>query len=509
MLEISRGSVASSRDEQRQHQLAGPHRRLGDQPPQGRRTAQPPRSDLREPHALAIGYFELARRRVVGRRSDGLVTGWPDSSSEARRAAPKSASASTSSSTDGFGGQHVDAQAVLLGGLGRGRADHRDDRRGVRLAGDADQVAHRRGRGEHDRVELARLDRLAGRGRRRRGAHGAVGRDVVDLPAEVDQAGHEGLGGDVGARQEDPVDRVEQVVVRRPVLEQPAGGLLAGGHQVGVQAPVGERGGGLVADGRDLQAGEGAGVEAVLLELLAHGAHGVDRGERDPLVAALDQPADGLVHLLGVARRLDGDRRHLLGHGAEAAQPRGQRAGLLLGARHQHAPAEQRLGLEPRQRLAQVDDRADDRDRRRRHPGGAGVGGDVGQRGDDRLLRGQRAGAGHRDRGVASRPAAISSAAMSPIERDRREQHQRRVGGVGLPVDPGVAAGHHGHLAVVLGGQRDAGVRRDGGHRGDARDDLEADPGLGAGLRLLGTGGVDERVARHQAYDALAGLGLA
>ena len=85
--------------------------------------------------------------------------------------------------------------------------------------------------------------------------------------------------------------------------------------------------------------------------------HRVDRGERDPLVAALDQAADGLVHLLRVARRLDRDGRHLLGHRAVAAQPRGQRAGLLLGARHQHPPAEQRLGLEPRQRLAQVDDR--------------------------------------------------------------------------------------------------------------------------------------------------------
>ena len=189
----------------------------------------------------------------------------------------------------------------------------------------------------------------------------------------------------------------------RPVGQQPGGGLLARGHQVGAQAPVGDRLGGLVADRGDLEAGEGAGVEAVLLELLAHRLDRVDRGEGDPLVAALDEAADGLVHLLRVARRLDRDRRHLVGHGAVAAQAGGQRAGLLLGAGHQHPPAEQRLGLEPRQRLAQVDDVADDGDGRRRHPGGAGVGGDVlERRGDGRLLGGG-ADAGHRDRGLAGR----------------------------------------------------------------------------------------------------------
>ena len=72
----------------------------------------------------------------------------------------------------------------------------------------------------------------------------------------------------------------------------------------------------------------------------------------------------------------------------------------------------------------------------------------------------------------------------------------------GAPVDL-VAAGDDGHLAVVLGGQRDAGVGRDRADRGDAGDDLEADAGLDAGLRLLGTGGVEERVAGHQAHHAL------
>ena len=92
---------------------------------------------------------------------------------------------------------------------------------GVRLAGDADQVAHRRGRREHDRVEAAALDRLADRRGRRRGAHGAVGRDVVDLPAALDQPGDQVLGGDVGPRQEHPVDRVE---ARRRTAASPRAG---------------------------------------------------------------------------------------------------------------------------------------------------------------------------------------------------------------------------------------------------------------------------------------------
>ena len=229
--------------EQRQHQLAGAQRasrrparrRAGVRRSRRGRTSGKP--VMRAPTGHCV--LDLAARRPAA-RSEGRVTGWPDSSSAARRAAPKSASALDELLDRGVRGQHVDPQAVLLGGLGRRRADHRDDRRGVRLAGDADQVAHRRGRGEHDRVELAGLDRLAHRRGRRGRAHGAVGGDVVDLPAEVDQARDEGLGGDVGARQEDPVDRVEQVVVRRPVLEQAARPTARrDGHQVGVQAPVG------------------------------------------------------------------------------------------------------------------------------------------------------------------------------------------------------------------------------------------------------------------------------
>ena len=72
-------------------------------------------------------------------------------------------------------------------------------------------------RGEAHRVESTGLDHLAGLGRRRRRPDGAVGRDVVDLPAAFAQTLGERLGRDVGARQQNPVDRVENVVVRREV----------------------------------------------------------------------------------------------------------------------------------------------------------------------------------------------------------------------------------------------------------------------------------------------------
>ena len=149
--------------------------------------------------------------------------------------------------------------------------------------------------------------------------------------------------------QEHPVDRVERRVELRPLLQQPGGGLLTGGHQVGHDAERAQQLGGLLADRGDLQPGEGAGVQAVQVEALLHGAHGVGGGERDPLVAPRDEAVHGALHLLRGARRLDRDGGHLDGHRTVAAQLLGQGAGLLLGARDEHAPAEQRLGLEPGQ----------------------------------------------------------------------------------------------------------------------------------------------------------------
>ena len=298
------------------------------------------------------------------------------------------------------------------------------------------------------------------------------------------------------------------LVVLGPVGQQPGGGLLARRHQVGAQTPVGDGLRGLVADGRDLEAGEGAGVEAVLLELLAHGLDRVDGGEGDPLVAALDQAAHGLVHLQRVAGRLDRDGRHLLGDRAVAAQPLRERAGLVLGARHQDPPAEQRLGLEPRQRLAQVDHVADHGDGRRAHPGSARVAGDAVERRDHGGLVGGGAGPRHQ------RPESRASGRRRRAPWRCRRCRVTAESSTRVPVSPWRLQSTFSpqvttvELAVVLGGQRDAGVRRDRAERGDARHDLEAEPGLGAGQRLLGAGCVEERVAGHQPDHAEAALGL-
>ena len=352
---------------------------------------------------------------------------------------------------------------MFLGRLRGRRPDHRDHRGGVGLAGDADEVAYGRGGGEDHRIELARLDGVTGGRRGRGGPHGPVGGDIVALPAELDQAGDQRLGGDVGSGQEDPVDRVQLLVELWPHAQQTGGGLLLGGDQVRAEPPAQQRLGGLVADGGYLEPGERAGVQAVVVELLPHRPDGVDGGERDPLVAAFDQAADGLVHLLRVPRRLHRDGRHLLWDGAEPAQGTRQRGSLLLGARHQHPPAEQRPGLKPGESFAQVDDLTDHDDRRRSHPGRASVCGDVRQGRDHGDLFGGRADPGHRDRslgratGVNERLGDVGDLAH------RGQQDQGAVVGVLAPVDA-FAAGDHRHLGMVLGGQRYAG---EAWHRGD------------------------------------------
>ena len=189
--------------EQRQHQLPRLERRSrrpagaapayagaggadrGTSMPRSSRLAGVRRLTVRAPCVRSQRRRDVARssRRADGLRSDGLVTGWPASSIASRRDGTEVGERVDEHLDRRRRGQHVDPQAVLLGGLGRRRADHRDHRRRVRLAGDADQVAHRRGRGEDDRVELAGLDRVAGRRRRRGGPHGAVRRDVVDTPS--------------------------------------------------------------------------------------------------------------------------------------------------------------------------------------------------------------------------------------------------------------------------------------------------------------------------------------
>ena len=414
--------------EHRQHQLAGVDRGLGDQPPQAAGRAQAPRPGHRPRHrgADVVGHCVRTFLRLVGLRSDGLVTGWPASSIAARRAAPKSASASTSSSTSGFGARTSTRRPCSSRGLGRGRADHRDDRRRVRLAGDADQVAHRRGRGEDDRVELAGLDRVAHRRRRRGRPDGAVGRDVVDSqPRSTRPATRFSVAMSARGRKTRLIGSSTSSYCGQSA-SSPAADCSPLGHQVGAQPPVADRRGGLVADGGDLEAGEGAGVEAVLLELLADGLDRVDRGEGDPLVAALDQAADGLVHLQRVARRLDRDGRDLLGYARRSSRSRADSepaCSLVRGTRTRQPNSGLVSNHDSASRM--VDHVADHGDRRRGHPGGAGVGRDVLEGRGDRLLLGRGAGAGHRDRGVGRATGVDQGTGDLADRADGRQQHQR------------------------------------------------------------------------------------
>ena len=131
------------------------------------------------------------------------------------------------------------------------------------------------------------------------------------------------------------------------------------GHQLGVDPEGPHPVGGGLTDAGDLHAGERAGVQTELVELLPHRAHRVGGGEHHPLEAAVDQTLDRALHLRGAARRLDGDGRHLDRQCAVADQPFAHLAGLILGARHQHGPAVQGAALPPVQLRAVGDGLAD------------------------------------------------------------------------------------------------------------------------------------------------------
>ena len=203
---IAHRGVDALLDEDRQHEVRRRQPGLRGQPPQrGRRPEPTPAREARVDPPVTCP------RRPPTRAATGRTR-------PARRPAAPTAAVSGCTST----------RRPNSCGAGRGRrADHGDDGLGVRLAGDADQVAHGARRGEADRVEAAALDRLAHRRGRRGRPHGAVGGDVVDLPAALLEPGGERLGGDVGARQQHPVDRVEDVVVGREVGQQALAGLLA------------------------------------------------------------------------------------------------------------------------------------------------------------------------------------------------------------------------------------------------------------------------------------------
>src|SRR2546423_709289 len=91
---------------------------------------------------------------------------------------------------------------------------------------------------------------------------------VVDLPAALAQPGAQGFGSDVRARQQDPVDRIQDVVVGREVGQQALAGLLRRRNQLRLDPERTYGVGGGLADASDLHTGERPGVQAELLELL-------------------------------------------------------------------------------------------------------------------------------------------------------------------------------------------------------------------------------------------------
>ena len=381
-----------------------------------------------------------------------------------------------------------------------GRAP-RDDRRRVRLTRDADEVAHGAARREERRVEATGLDRLASLGGRRRSTHGAVRRNVLNLPAQLGQPCRESLRGDIRAWEEDAVDGIDQLVVRRPLLEQCLGRGLADGHEVRLHAEGDQRLGGVGADRGDLEAGEGPGVQAVLLELLAHSADGVDAREADPLVASRNQTVHGPVHLLRRARRLDADGGHLNRDRAEAHQPIEEVVRAVLGPRHENSPPEERLDVKPRHAVALGDDFTHDDHAGARLLGVLDVGGDVVERGDDgALLHGGAAprddhrgltGASRGDQRLGDRRRGVGAV---------RHHDGHAIASQRCPVDIGVRCTDDMHLAAASAREAQPCVGGYGHGRAHTRRDLEGDLGLAQGRRLHSEGSVEHGISSEEAH---------
>src|SRR5690606_28074388 len=103
---------------------------------------------------------------------------------------------------------------------------------------------------------------------------------------------------------EHAVEGVDEVVEGRELAREAGDGVLPLRYEVGADAEAGEPLDGAAADGGEVDAREGAGVEAVLLEAVEDGVDGVAGGEDQPQVAAVDEPAEALLHGLLGARRL-------------------------------------------------------------------------------------------------------------------------------------------------------------------------------------------------------------
>ena len=142
-------------------------------------------------------------------------------------------------------------------------------------------------------------------------------------------------------------------------------------------------------DRGDGRPGERPGIEPRRLQRLEQQPHPVGAGEADQRVVA--DRLDGAAHLLGLDARLDPDRRQLDHLGAEAAQGRGEAACLGAGAGDDDAAAVQRPALQPGERLAALDHRADDDQRRGADALALDRGGDRAEGRGDGALSGHRA----------------------------------------------------------------------------------------------------------------------
>ena len=215
------------------------------------------------------------------------------------------------------------------------------------FARDTDHIAHRRRRGEHHRVEQPGLDAFSDLGGRRGGAHRPIGGDLLDLPAEIRQPLHQIRHRHVSGRHEHPRHGVDQVVVGRELQRQVVGGITFRRPQVRGESDATKGLHRAATDRCQLDAGEGARIQAILRESLYDGSYRMLRSEHHPQEPPVDDATNRLLHGLFRARRFDGHRRHHLGGGPETGQVVRQLRDLVLGARHENAPVKQRFGLEP------------------------------------------------------------------------------------------------------------------------------------------------------------------
>ncbi len=226
-------------------------------------------------------------------------------------------------------------------------------------------------------------------------------------------------------------------------------------------------------------------------------------------------PVDHGAQLALHGPRLDPDRRRLDHLRAQLAQARRQAARLRPRARDGNHLAMQRARLQPGDRLAQLRDAPDDRDRRGPHTLGLHARRDPAQGVDDRPLARMRAALDHRHRLPGVSPGSGQALGdqrqvLDPHVEDERAGEARQ----GVPVERRAGLGgvlvtrderhRRGRVPVRHGNPRVRRRRHTGGHAGN---DLEGHAGRGQRLGLLAAAPEHEGVAALQPHHPLAGPG--